>query len=220
VLIRSGLIQNFDHVDVQAFSIHWLEVHGPLAAKLPNLRGYVQNHIVARGDTPPSQLHRIDGISQLWFEDVDAMNVGMESPENQACIEDVSGFLSRVTLAIQTPGPWIGLPVRSVSSAKVIAVYAGQEHERAGIETAIAAAFGYGAPPATYRVNQIIIGEFIVDPSVARSEFPLLAVLEAYFVDDNARSRFLAENRLVAAGTLAPAAIVAVMPHVLIPPPT
>jgi uncharacterized protein (TIGR02118 family) len=219
VLIRSGLIQSVDRTDVQAFSRHWLGIHGPLAKKLPNLRGYVQNHIVARADTPPSPLHRIDGISQLWFDNVDAMKAGMDSPENQACIKDISGFLARVTLAIQAPGRWIGSAVSSASPAKVMAVYAGEESDRARVEKDIAAAFRNYGVPTTYRVNQIVSGEFIVDRSVARSELPLLAVLETYFTDENARSKFLAARPLVVAGNYAPAAVLAVTPHVMIPPP-
>jgi uncharacterized protein (TIGR02118 family) len=218
VLIRSGLIQNFDHIDVSAFSKHWLEVHGPLAAKYPNLRGYLQNHIVGRGDTPPNGLHRIDGISQLWFDDVEAMNIAMESQENQACIADISGFLARVTLAIQDPGVWLGSSRGPTGGSKLMAVYAGEERDFAHIEEGIAAAFD-GDPTAAYRINRIISGQFIVDPSVARSDAKLLAVLEAYLADDIARSGFLKSNRLVARGGLAPAALLAVTPHVMVRPP-
>ena len=220
MLIRSGLIQNFDTVDVESFSKHWREVHGPLAAKVPNLRGYVQNHIVARGDTPASNLHRIDGISQLWFDDVDAMTAGMTSPENDACIADIAGFLSRVTLAIQDPGAWIGAGARSVGGAKIMAVYAGVETALPRVQREIADAVARGpASPSRYRINRIVTGEFIVDPSIARSDAPLLGILEAYFADDRARFDFLAANPLAGPGRLAPAALLAVTPHTFVTPP-
>ena len=136
-----------------AFSRHWREVHGPLAEKLPNLRGYVQNHILARGDSPASQLHRIDGISQLWFDDVDAMTIGMASPENDACIADISGFLSRVTLAIQDPGGWVGAGGMTIGGAKTMAVYLGEEgdvsHGRTGDRRSICNWNG-GADPLSH----------------------------------------------------------------------
>ena len=107
MLIRSGLIKNFDSVDTDAFSRHWREVHGPIASRLPNLRGYVQNHVVDRGEALNSDvIHRIDGISQLWFDDVDSMAAAFVSPEQDACVADISGFLEKVTLAIQDPGAW------------------------------------------------------------------------------------------------------------------
>ena len=105
MIIRSGLIQNRSGVDPDAFDRHWREVHGPLAALLPNLRGYVQNHVTARLDTlADTSMHRIDGISQLWFDDVPSMVTGMDSPENEACVRDISGFLDNVTLFVQKPG--------------------------------------------------------------------------------------------------------------------
>lgn len=221
MLIRSELIQNVDHVDVDAFSRHWRDVHGPLAEKLPNLRGYVQNHIVDRGNSAASKLHRIDGISQLWFDDVDAMAMGMASPENDACIADISGFLSRVTLAIQYPGGWVGAAGRTASGAKAMAVYSGEEGTFPTVEREIAEAFASGTgAPTRYRTNRVVTGKFIVDPSIARSEAPLLAILEAYFADDEARSRFLATNPLTASGRAGPAAVLAVTPYVFIPAPS
>jgi uncharacterized protein (TIGR02118 family) len=220
VLIRSGLIQNFDHIDVGTFSRHWREVHGPLAAKVPNLRGYVQNHIVARGDTPASDLHRIDGISQLWFDNVDAMTAGMASPENDACIADIAGFLSRVTLAIQDPGAWVVTKGPPATGAKIMAVYSGDATAFQRVEREIANAFRAGpVVPTSYRVNRIVTGQFIVDPSIARSDAPLRAILEAYFTDNEARSRFLATNPLAAPGRLSPATVLAVTPHTFLSPP-
>lgn len=72
MIIRSGLIRNRDGVDFAAFSEHWRRVHGPLALRVEAMRAYRQNHILARlpareGD----RLHRADGISQLWFDNVE-----------------------------------------------------------------------------------------------------------------------------------------------------
>src|SRR5262245_48333097 len=69
------------------------------------MRAYRQNHILARlpareGD----RLYRVDGISQLWFDDVETMRIAMESAEQRACIEDIQGFLSHVTILIQREG--------------------------------------------------------------------------------------------------------------------
>ena len=79
MIIRSGLIRNRDGVDFAAFSEHWRRVHGPLALRVEAMQAYRQNHILARlpareGD----RLHRVDGISQLWFDNVESMRVAME----------------------------------------------------------------------------------------------------------------------------------------------
>lgn len=218
MLIRSGLIQNRDGIDPDAFGRHWREVHGPLARQLPNLRGYVQNHVVLRGDAAHAdRIHRIDGISQLWFDDVDAMVSGMNSPENDACVVDISGFLARVTLAVQDPGAWVGQS--KPEGAKLMAVYIGH-----GDVTAIGADVGplmgeVGAVPTAYRINGIVGREFIVDPTVARSEAPIIAVLEAYFADEGARTAVVASGVLNRASTLAPAAVMAVTRVTFLEPP-
>jgi uncharacterized protein (TIGR02118 family) len=104
MILRSGLIQNRDGVSQDAFGEHWLGVHGPLARKVPFLRGYRQNHIIERLPTPDhAALHRIDGVSELSFDDVPTMVRAMDSPEQQACIDDIKGFLSAVTLMIMQP---------------------------------------------------------------------------------------------------------------------
>ena len=101
MIIRSGLIRNRDGVDFAAFSEHWRRVHGPLALRVEAMRAYRQNHILAR--LPARQgdrLHRVDGISQLWFDNVESMRVAMELAEQRACIEDIREFLSDVTILI------------------------------------------------------------------------------------------------------------------------
>jgi hypothetical protein len=48
------------------------------------MRAYRQNHILAPLPARESNgLHRVDGISQLWFDDVVSMRVAMESAEQR-----------------------------------------------------------------------------------------------------------------------------------------
>lgn len=52
------------------FVRYWKETHGPLAAKLvPGLRRYVQCHPVSVSGAETN----IDGIAELWFDDVQAV---------------------------------------------------------------------------------------------------------------------------------------------------
>src|SRR3972149_5332075 len=54
-------LPGLDHRD---FFEHWLEVHGPLAAKLPGLRRHIQNHGVLEAFARGTQTH--DGWSEFW----------------------------------------------------------------------------------------------------------------------------------------------------------
>jgi uncharacterized protein (TIGR02118 family) len=65
---------------------HWREVHGPLAAKAPGMRRYVQNHAVqdAAGLRPMTH----DGWSEAWFDDLESLQGAVASPEWIALRED------------------------------------------------------------------------------------------------------------------------------------
>ena len=79
-------------MDLGEFRRYWREVHGPIAAKIPGLRKYVQNHAVpdpASGDLP------CDGIAELWFDSPEAMQAGFASPEGVATTADIPNFLDR-----------------------------------------------------------------------------------------------------------------------------
>ena len=71
-------------------SAYWTDVHGPLGLRVDALEGYVQNHVVgtigASGiiDADPA----FDGYSCEWFEDREAFETMLASPEWQAVVED------------------------------------------------------------------------------------------------------------------------------------
>ena len=181
MIIRSGLIRNRDGVDFAAFSEHWRRVHGPLALRVEAMRAYRQNHILARlpareGD----RLHRVDGISQLWFDNVESMRVAMESDEQRACIEDIREFLSDVTILIQQEserrlhGNVDRLPV------KFIHLLAGQEAAMKNLEDRLFADLAASFANAALRVNRIVDRGFSVDSTVSADGQVIDAVLELW----------------------------------------
>ncbi len=70
---------------------YWREVHGPIAAKVPGLRKYVQDPAIAatEGDL------QFGGIAELWFDSAEAFRSAMASPEWRATIADVPNFAVR-----------------------------------------------------------------------------------------------------------------------------
>lgn len=83
-------------MDVASFQAHWRERHGPIVAKLPGLRRYVQSHPLpggyAKGDLP------FDGIAELWFDDKEALGAIRGSPEFAAAKADEPHFIDTTTL--------------------------------------------------------------------------------------------------------------------------
>jgi hypothetical protein len=145
------------------------------------MRAYRQNHILARlpareGD----RLHRVDGISQLWFDNVESMRVAMESDEQRACIEDIREFLSDVTILIQQEGERRlhgnvdRLPV------KFIHLLAGQEAAMKNMEDRLFADLAASFANAALRVNRIVDRGFSVDSTVSAGGQVIDAVLELW----------------------------------------
>ena len=70
---------------------YWRDVHGPIAAKVPGLRKYVQDPATA---APEGDL-QFGGIAELWFDSEEAFRSAMASPEWRATIADVPNFAVR-----------------------------------------------------------------------------------------------------------------------------
>ena len=75
----------------EEFIRYWVEVHGPIGARIPGVRRLVQSHALAvAGDTRPPDF---DGMAELWFDDLEAMLRARESAEWAASTADESNFV-------------------------------------------------------------------------------------------------------------------------------
>jgi uncharacterized protein (TIGR02118 family) len=78
---------------IDAFQRYWREVHGPIAATIPQIRRYVQSHVrpsaYAGGRTPAC-----DGLAITWFDDTSAMRAAATTPEYARTRADEPNFLA------------------------------------------------------------------------------------------------------------------------------
>lgn len=112
-IVRMGLLKRRGALSPADFGKHWREVHGPIASRLPGLRRYHQNHIVdaeQRGIDYPRGPLIIDGISELWFDDQEAMRRAMESDAVDALaadeanlVDDIHVITAEQNIVIPTP---------------------------------------------------------------------------------------------------------------------
>lgn len=79
--------------DVAAFQAYWRTHHGPLAARIPQVRRYVQCHVrpsaYADNRTP-----RYDGVAELWFDSFQAVRDSGNTAEYAEVRLDEPKFLS------------------------------------------------------------------------------------------------------------------------------
>jgi uncharacterized protein (TIGR02118 family) len=105
--VRIGLIRKKPDWTREAFLQYWRATHGPLAARMPNLREYWQNVVTERMrhilSVPPGPWE-FDGFSQLWFDDVQQASSAVKDSEfARALIADEQHFLGtlHIVTAIQ-----------------------------------------------------------------------------------------------------------------------
>jgi uncharacterized protein (TIGR02118 family) len=95
----AGGVKNVEFVrrkpgmDVAAFQRYWRDVHGPIAARIPVIRRYVQSHTRPAGYAG-GRAPAWDGVAIAWFESTDQMRVSARTPEYAATRADEPNFLS------------------------------------------------------------------------------------------------------------------------------
>jgi uncharacterized protein (TIGR02118 family) len=101
MIVRMGLLTRRPGVTQAEFRRHWREVHGPLAARLPGLRRYHQNHVVDNRQLAIDHARgawSIDGISELWFDSEDDMKRALSSNEYKEVARDHHLFVGPTAL--------------------------------------------------------------------------------------------------------------------------
>ena len=81
----------------EQFARYWHDVHGPIGRQIPGLRRLVQVHAVRDGG--------FDGVAELWFDDLDALDAARGSPEWARSTADEANFVdasgSVVTVGVE-----------------------------------------------------------------------------------------------------------------------
>lgn len=78
------------------FHAHWEKVHGPLVAKQPQIRRYVQSHTLM-SEYADGQAPDFDGVTEVWFENTAAMREAVAAPLWAEVLEDEENFVPKNT---------------------------------------------------------------------------------------------------------------------------
>ena len=79
-------------VDVDAFEKHYKEIHAPLARKMPGLKRLEVSHMTGS----PAGEPKFHMMTELYFDDTNAMMAALGSEEGKAAAKDVMGFAGDV----------------------------------------------------------------------------------------------------------------------------
>jgi uncharacterized protein (TIGR02118 family) len=85
-------------MSLDEFSRYWGEVHAPIGRRIPGLRRLVQSHPVPHPPemAPPD----FDGMAELWFDDMAALQAAQRSPEWRASSLDEENFIDHTRTAL------------------------------------------------------------------------------------------------------------------------
>ena len=83
-----GTAYKRDDFTMQEFFDYWRDVHAPISAKAPGLRGYVVSEVSRKlqGEL------EADAFVEQWFDDEEAFQLAANSPEVAAAWEDVPRY--------------------------------------------------------------------------------------------------------------------------------
>ena len=98
-MIKSlSLLVRKDGMTHEQFMKHWVDVHAPLALKVPGIRRYVQSHIADERRRPdiPAIGVEVDGVAELWYDDRAAMDRANASPEAKRLHDDGALFIGGI----------------------------------------------------------------------------------------------------------------------------
>jgi uncharacterized protein (TIGR02118 family) len=92
IKVLAGAIKHPVNRSQDEFHRYWIERHGPLFSKSPELRRYVQHHSLpeAYSGTPTPNLH---GASMFWYDDLDVMRNAPPSPRLAEAITPADGVI-------------------------------------------------------------------------------------------------------------------------------
>jgi len=74
--------------DVEAFDKHYFEVHMPIVAKIP---GLIKSEVSKLKALPGSE-NKYYMMTEMYYDDMDAFNAAMASPEGKASAKDLVNF--------------------------------------------------------------------------------------------------------------------------------
>lgn len=201
MIYRSGIFSKRANLGDEAFSKHWREVHGAIAARLPGLHSYRQNHIVERlYETNAFPGHPIDGISQLAFDDVGAMERAEVSPVYAEAKADIPRFQGAITILVLQEEPVIGVTALAPSGAavrKLLLVSMARNQVMAAAthpSTAIAAPGHVGEPVHTMH-NAVVDRSHPVEAGVPQGDLPITGMTEFWFGDMAALKAWVASSQ-------------------------
>jgi uncharacterized protein (TIGR02118 family) len=99
---RMSTLRKRPDITMAEFQQEWFNAHSFLVKRIPGLLGYRQNLVIDRqknrlGDSDDGMGLGIDGIVELWFEDLDGIERGFRSDRGKTTMMHAQEFISEIS---------------------------------------------------------------------------------------------------------------------------
>lgn len=191
--VRMGLIRKKPDWTTEAFAAYWRDKHGPLAARVPNLREYWQNLVtdrIQRGIDFARGPWEFDGFSQLYFDDSQQANHAFSRSEFAAAlIADEQHFLGELHIVTAEQNVVIPVPpspkrqalLKRASTLKRLPELSEDDFRREWIVHRDLVRRMPGV--AGYRQNVVIARERVKGQPCGYDALPIDGIVELWFED-------------------------------------
>jgi uncharacterized protein (TIGR02118 family) len=98
---RMSLLRRRSDVTADQFLHEWRIEHARLVCAINGVRGYRQNFVLSReapkGNPVDYDDFPLDGIVELWFDDIESLNTAFASPQGVALMTHAREFIEEIT---------------------------------------------------------------------------------------------------------------------------
>lgn len=186
MIVRMGLLTKRVDFTTESFRKYWLEVHGLICSEIPNLYRYHQNHIYDSsqlGVDYPRGPQVIDGISELWFDDLLSMNYGI-AESSKMVAEDAALFIEKVQIIVAVQNVVVPIAsdkplIKRMSLLKRHPDVNAETFHREWLE--VHAKFVQSIPGIEGYVQNLVINRSEKGKSVSYEDIPIDGIVELWF---------------------------------------
>ncbi|HEU0201419.1 MAG TPA: EthD family reductase [Burkholderiaceae bacterium] len=104
---RMTTLKRRPDVTPEKFRHEWFDVHSFLVKRLPQVKGYTQNFVIERalqrGRPATYEELPVDGIVELWFEDVSSLQAAFASDAGRTLMTHATEFIDEITTFLVEP---------------------------------------------------------------------------------------------------------------------
>jgi uncharacterized protein (TIGR02118 family) len=186
LIVSLSLMQHRSDITIDEFRKHWLDPHGVMTAELPNVRRYVQGHVV---ESPASNaLARnlcLAGFAVLSFNTIEDRQVAYTSPRIRECDKDSEEFVGAVSRVVTESQVVIAPPAQG-DFAKAYLLLVGTGGENSKWSDNVQATVSELPDVVGYVRHAVLSQAGAPGSKVPMLDLPIAGVAELWFSDEDA----------------------------------